>query len=177
MPLLLEWRQVSVIEPRRLATANPYLLTLRSCRFRVYGAVVTDHDAVGALGGLGAYQAPADVSCHGLGVAFQRVSDAAGSGRFEDEAVAIEDGHVAHLGRHLDLFPVRPDERLLRCRARLAAVHAVGVGVVAIVLVGDAAVGQETVDLLDAATAAELAGAAGILAGRVLLHDHGVVRL
>src|SRR5215210_3423939 len=176
-PLLVERRQVSVVEPRRLATATPYLLTLRACRFRVYGVVVTDHDAVDAFGGPGAYEAPADVLGHGLGVAFERVSDATGSGRLEDEAVAFEDGHIAHLGRHLDLVPVRPEERLLRRRARLAAVHAVGVGVVAVVLVCDAAVGQETVDLLYPAAAPELAGAAGVFAGRVLLHDHGVVRL
>src|SRR5215212_4925745 len=172
-PLLVEGRQVSMVEPRRRAPATPYLLPLRPCRFRVDGPV-GDHDTVG---GLGAYEVPADVFGHGFGVAFQRVSDAAGSCRLEDEAVALEDGHVAHFGRHLDFFPVRPDERLLRGHARLAAVHAVGVGMVAVVLVGDAAVRQETVDLLDAATATELADAAGVPAGRVLLHDHGVVRL
>src|SRR5215210_1351203 len=96
-PLLVEGRQIPVIEPRRLATATPYLLTLGACRFRVNGAVVTDHYAVGVLGGPGAYEAPADVFGHGLGVAFQRISDATGSGRREDEAVTLEDGHVAHL--------------------------------------------------------------------------------
>src|SRR5919107_980710 len=141
-PLLVEGRQIPVVEPRRLATATPYLLPLRACRFRVYGAV-GGHYSVGALGGLGAYEVPADVFGHGFGVAFQGVSDAASSDRLEDEAVTLEDGHVAHLCRHVDLIPIR----------------------------------QETVDLLDAAAAAELASAAGVLAGRVLLHDHGVVRL
>src|SRR5687767_4045062 len=46
-----------------------------------------------------------------------------------------------------------------------------------VVLVCDAAVGQEAVDLLNPAAAPELAGTAGVFAGRVLLHDHGVVRL
>src|SRR5215207_157543 len=176
-PLLVEGRQVSVVEPWRLVTTGLYLLTLRLCRSHVEGAIVTDYDAVDGLGGLGAYEAPADVFGNGLGIALQRVSDAAGAGSLEDEAVALEDGHVAHLGRHIDLFAVRPDERLLRRRARLAAVHAVGVGVVAIVLVRDAAVRQETVDLLYPAAATELASSAGVFAGRVLLHDHGVVSL
>src|ERR687889_386934 len=47
-PLLVEGRQVSMVKPRRRATGSPYLLPLRSCRFRVGGAV-GDHDAVGAL--------------------------------------------------------------------------------------------------------------------------------
>src|SRR5829696_172808 len=176
-PLLIERRQIPVVEPRRLAAAGPYLITLRPRRILVDRAVVIDHDAVDALGGFGADQAPADVLCDGLGVALERIADTAGAGRLEDETVALEDGHVAHLGRHVDLFSVRPDERLLGGRARLAAIHAVGVSVVAVVLVGDAAVRQEAVDLLDAAAAPELAGAAGVLTGRVLLHDHGVVRL
>src|ERR687897_3593302 len=176
-PLFIEGRQVSVVEPWRLATVSHYLLALRFRRYRVYGSVVTYHDAVETLGGLGAYETPADVFGYCLGVALYRVSDAPGPGRLEDEAVALEDGHVAHLGRHLDLFAVRPDEGLPRRRARFAAGHAVGVRVVAVVLVGNAAVGEEAVDLLDAAAAPELAGSAGVLAGRVLLHDHGVVRL
>src|SRR5215211_544401 len=176
-PLFIEGRQVSVVEPWRLATASHYLLALRFRRYRIYGSVVTYHDAVETLGGLGAYEAPADVFGYCLGVALYRVSDAPGPGRLEDEAVALEDGHVAHLGRHLDLFAVRPDEGFPGRGAGLAAVHAVGVRVVPVVLVGDAAVGQEAVDLLYPAASPELAGAAGIFTGRVLLYDHGVVRL
>src|ERR671920_2302723 len=176
-PLFIEGRQVSVVEPWRLATVSHYLLALRFRRYGVYGSVVTYHDAVETLGGLGAYETPADVFGYCFGVALYRVSDAPGPSRLEDEAVALEDGDVAHLGPHLDLFAVRPDERLLGRSARLPAVHAVGVGVMPIVLVCDVAVGEETVDLLDAAATSELAGSAGVLAGRVLLHDHGVVRL
>src|SRR5829696_1315636 len=176
-PLLIEGRQVPMVESRRLATASHYLLALRPCRSRIYGAVLVYNDAVDALCGFRADEAPADVFGYCLGVALQRISDAAGACRLEDEAVALEDGHVAHLCRHVDLFAVRPDERLPGGRARLAAVHAVGVGVMPIVLVCDAAVGQETVDFLYPAAAPELAGAAGVFAGGVLLHDHGVVRL
>src|SRR5215217_3539204 len=176
-PLLIERRQISVVELRRLATAILYLLALRSGLLYRHGAVVSDYDAVEALGGLGAYEAPADVFGYSLGVALQRVSDAASASRLEDEAVALEDGHIAHLGRYLDHFPISPDERLPGSSARLAAVHAVGVGVMPIVLVCDATVCQEAVDLLYSAAAPELAGPTGVFAGRVLLYDHGVVRL
>src|ERR671910_937681 len=166
-----------MVESRRLATASHYLLALRPGRSRVYGAVLVYNDAVDFAGGFGADEPPADVFDYCLGVALQRISDAAGACRLEDETIALEDGHVAHFGRHVDLFAVRPDERLLGRSARLPAVHAVGVGVMPIVLVCDVAVGQETVHFLYPAPAPELAGAAGVFAGRVLLYDHGVVRL
>src|ERR687898_299136 len=176
-PLLIKGREISTVESRRFAAASSNLLPLRFCRRRVNGAIVTDHEAVDALRSLGAYEAPANVFGRCLGVALQRVPDAAGAGGLEDEAVALEDGHVAHLRRHVDLLAVRPDERLLRSCTRLAPVHAVRVGVMPVVLVGDVAVGQEAVDLPYPAAAPELAGAAGVFAGRVLLYDHGVVRL
>src|ERR671911_143451 len=166
-----------MVESRRLATASHYLLALRPGRSRVYGAVLVYNDAVDFAGGFGADEPPADVFRYCLGLAFQRISDTAGACRLEDETIALEDGHVAHFGRHVDLFAVRPEERLPGSCTRLAAVHAVGVGVMPIVLVCDAAVGQETVDFLYPAAAPELAGAAGVFAGRVLLHDHGVVSL
>src|SRR5215211_2563163 len=130
--LLIERRQISAVESRRLVTTGLYLLTLLPCRFRNDGAVVADYDAVHGVGSLGAYEAPADVFGYGLGVALQRVSDAAGARRLEDQAIALEDGHVPHLGRHIDLFAVRPDERLLGRCAWFAAGHAVGVGMVAV---------------------------------------------
>src|SRR5918993_2094651 len=166
-----------MVESRRLATASHYLLALRPGRSRVYGAVLVYNDAVDFAGGFGADEPPADVFRYCLGLAFQRISDTAGACRLEDETIALEDGHLAHFGRHVDLFAVRPEERLPGSCTRLAAVHAVGVGVMPIVLVCDAAVGQETVDFLYPAAAPELAGAAGVFAGRVLLHDHGVVSL
>src|SRR5215212_8032995 len=87
-PLLIERRQISVIESRRVGSTSLYLLTPRPCRFRVHGSGVVCNDAVDGFGRLGAYQAPADVFGNGLGVALERVSDAAGPGRLEDEAVA-----------------------------------------------------------------------------------------
>src|SRR5215207_6777385 len=176
-PLLFEGWKIPVIEAGRLVTASLYLFAFGICGPRIDSAVIGDNHAVEVLGDLGTQQVPAHVFGYGLGVALQWIAYSAGTGCFEDQAVALEDGHVAHLGRHLDLFPVGPDEGLLRCRAWLSAGHAVGIRVVAVVLVGDATVGEEAVDLLDAAAAPELAGSAGVLAGRVLLHDHGVVRL
>src|ERR671920_2265872 len=52
--LLLQRRQVSVVEPRQLAAAALYLLALGSGRLRINGAIFGDHDAVEALRGLGA---------------------------------------------------------------------------------------------------------------------------
>src|SRR5215218_3734112 len=133
-PLLFERRQIPVVEVRRLGAVTSYVLTFRVCRLRVDGAVRENH-AVEALGGFWAYEAPAHVFGHGLGVALQGVTDASRAGGLEDEAVALEDGHVAHLGRQVDLFAVGPDEGLLRRCTRLAAVDAVGEGVVAVVLI------------------------------------------
>src|SRR5215210_264899 len=176
-PLLFEGRQVPTVESRRVAPASLYLLAFGRCGPRVDGTIVADYNAVEVLGGLGAYEAPADVFGYGLGIAFQRVPDAASPGRLEDEAVALEDGHIAYLGRHLDLFATCPDEGLLGGRAWFAAAHTIRICVGTVVLVGYAAVGEEAVDLLDAASATELAGAARVSAGRVLLYDHRVVRL
>src|SRR5918999_2526803 len=111
-PLFIEGRQVSVVEPWRLATASHYLLALRFRRYRVYGSVVTYHDAVETLGGLGAYEAPADVFGCCLGVALQGVSDAPGPGRLEDEAVALRQRELALPGRALAPPPRRPRARL-----------------------------------------------------------------
>src|SRR5215212_7913118 len=176
-PLLFEGRQIPVVEVGRLVATSPDLLTFGICGSGIYGPVFGDDDAVDVLGGLGTEEVPAYVFGDCLGVALQWISYSTGAGSLEDQPVAIEDGYVAHLGRHLDLFSPGPYEGLLRGRARLAAVHPVGVGVMAVVLVGNAAIGEEAVDLLDAAATPKLAGSAGVLAGRVLLHDHGIVRL
>src|SRR5918998_2808792 len=177
VPLLLERREVAVVEAGRLGAVGPYLLALGLRRRRVPRAVVVYHHAVLALGRFAADEAPAHVFGHDLGVAFEGVTYTAGARGLEDEAVTLEDGHVAHLGGEVYRLTALTNERLLRRRAGSTGVHAVGVGVVPIVLVGDMAVGEESVDLLYAAAAAEEAGAAGVAPSGVLLHDHGVVRL
>src|ERR671916_2266033 len=177
VPLFLERGEVAVVEAGRLGAVGPYLLALRLRRRRVHRAVVVYHHAVLALGRFAADEAPAHVFGHDLGVAFEGVTYTAGARGLEDEAVTLEDGHVAHLGGEVYRLTALTNERLLRRRAGSTGVHAVGVGVVPIVLVGDMAVGEESVDLLYAAAAAEEAGAARVAPSRVLLYDHGVVPL
>src|SRR5919205_4206869 len=103
-PLLFEGWQIAVVEARRLVAASPYLLAPGIRGPCIDGAVTGDHDAVEVLGCFGAQQVPAHVFGHGLGVALQWIPNSPGAGRLEDQAVALEDGHVAHLGGHLDLF-------------------------------------------------------------------------
>src|SRR5215212_10059607 len=68
-PLLIKRWYVSVVERRRLATASLYLLALRPSRSRVDGAIIVYNHAVDVLGGLRAYEAPANVFGYCLGVA------------------------------------------------------------------------------------------------------------
>src|SRR5918998_1959821 len=59
VPLLLERREVAVVEAGRLGAVGPYLLALGLRRRRVHRAVVVYHHAVLALGGFAACGGPA----------------------------------------------------------------------------------------------------------------------
>src|SRR5918997_1067548 len=108
-PLLLEWRERPAVELRQLPALVFELLAPGRRRAGVYGAVL-HYDAVFALGGLAADEAPAYVLRYRLGITGQWVPNAPCARGLKDEPVALEDRDVAHLGWQVYLLTARADE-------------------------------------------------------------------